>query len=112
MQPIDEASRNYEDIQDKYFVLFVPPLIMNAPELFDSVQEAKRYLLRVMQRPDGDLKEYERLEHDIAATGGSLMILNVRQEVEKYEKANGYETGDFKDRQDFLNEIVFGGREE
>lgn len=112
MESVQTASRNYEDIKDKYFVLFVPAPVMHAHQLFDSAEEARRYLLGAVHRCADDLDEYARLEDDIAQTGGSLLILNVRQEVERIEKENEYGKGDFRDRQHFLDVIVFGDDEE
>lgn len=102
MESIETASRHDEDIKDKYFVLFVPPPVIHTPQLFDCAQEVKRYLLMATHRCADDLQAYAQLEDDIVQIGGTLLILNIKREVERIEKNNEYGKGDFRDRQHFF----------
>jgi len=112
MELLNTASRNYEEIKDKYFFVFVPAPAMNASMLFDTVDEAKAHLLSVTKQPINNLaQQYRSLEREIESSGGAMMILNVEKEVLRYEQEHQYGGENFRDRQHFIDVIVFGDPE-
>lgn len=112
MELLENASRDFEDIKDKYCVILIPPPLLSGHALFDTREEAKGYVLEILKAMKVSNPDYHKAAEYIERNDGFLLINKVGDEIERWESRNDYGGDNFQDRQELIDIVIFGDPEE